>query len=354
MKPTKDVLAFQKTRERRPPRPGDGDKVLWIRFGAFGDVLQAAAAARLFKKKHPGVHLTFLTRPEYAGILRVQPYIDNLLLWDTRKRIGDFFKTVRETRQMSFDWLFSLHRDGLAALVSLFSRARWRCGYNRHLQFCYDAVHWEYLDALGVDFKNRDEAAILTTREDRKKARSILSELPEKKLFAVIGASKPQKFWPVRHWIEFLASLAMEGWGIVLNGHGEPEARAAEEIGDTLKGREVPESSVLNLVGRLPFPLMAAVAQKCRAAVGNDTGPLHLAALTGTPTLGFFGVTDAYAMDYRMPWFREVKVTCPKAGCHNYNCPADCLADITPEKALQAFREFTSLDLLFDEGVFEN
>jgi ADP-heptose:LPS heptosyltransferase len=186
-----------------------------------------------------------------------------------------------------------------------------------------------------VDFKTRDRVAIFTAQEDRERARVMLSSLPGKKLFAIIGASKPQKFWPVRHWIEFLTPLVTEGWGVVLNGHGEKEARTASEIESAL-----PSSAVLNLVGQAPFPLMAAVAEACTAAVGNDTGPLHLAALVGTPTLGFFGVTDAWGMDFRMPWFREVRVSCPKAGCRDYSCPIDCLADIAPERALTAFREF--------------
>jgi hypothetical protein len=45
-------------------------------------------------------------------------------------------------------------------------------------------------------------------------------------------------------------------------------------------------------------------------------------------------------MGFRMPWFREVRVGCPDAGCHNYACPKDCLADITPERAAAAFRDF--------------
>jgi ADP-heptose:LPS heptosyltransferase len=122
---------------------------------------------------------------------------------------------------------------------------------------------------------------------------------------------------------------------VVLNGHGDFEAGVAGEIEAEFGGMPV-----LNLVGRLPFLLMTAVAQACTVAVGNDTGPLHLAALAGTSTLGFFGVTDAYKAGYRMPWFRDVKVTCPQRGCWNYHCPVDCLADISPEQALLAFREF--------------
>ncbi|GHS99682.1 glycosyl transferase [Synergistales bacterium] len=317
-------------------RPKSGDKALWIRFSALGDVLQASASAQRFKMKYPGVHLTFLTKPEYADIMKIQPYIDELLLWDIKKRPLDFFSVVRKIRAVGFKWLFSLHQAGSAAFVALFSRVHTRFGYNGTMQFCYKATHWECLDAIGVDFKTRDGVAIFTAQEDREKALGMLSSLPEKKLFAIIGASKPQKFWPIRHWIEFLTPLAADGWGIVLNGHGESEAATAREIENALQS-----SAVLNLVGQTPFPLMAAVAEACTVAVGNDTGPLHLAALVGTPTLGFFGVTDAWGMDFRMPWFREVRVNCPEAGCRNYNCPIDCLADIAPERALTAFRKFT-------------
>jgi heptosyltransferase-1/heptosyltransferase-2 len=328
-------------------RPRSGDKVLWRRFSAFGDVLQAAAGAHRFKMKYPDTHLTFLTKPEYANILEVQPYIDDLLFWDIKKRPLDFFRVLRTIRAWNFQWLFSLHRGTAAACISLFSRIPLRFGYNSGMQFCYRGTHWESLDNLGVDFKNRDGQAIFTTPEDRAAAKAMLSGLPEKKLFAVIGASKPQKFWPVRHWIEFLSPLTREGWGIVLNGHGEKEARTAREIEDALESctlkNSAPRSRVaLNLVGRTPFPLMAAVAQTCTAAAGNDTGPLHLAALAGTPTLGFFGVTDAYGMGFRMPWFREARVACPRAGCRNYHCPLDCLADISPDRALSEFRAMVS------------
>lgn len=319
-------------------RPQPGDKILWIRFSAFGDVLQAAAAAHRFKKKYPELHLTFLTRPEYGNILGIQPYVDELLFWDIKKRPWDFFRILRHIRKSGYKWLVSMHRGSAAAFTALFSGIETRLGYNSGMQFAYDTTHWEYLDALGVNFTARDEPSLFAAESDLVRAESMMSELPEKKIFCIIGASKPQKFWPVAHWIEFLRPLENEGWGIVLNGHGENEARTASAIQSGL-----PVGRVLNLVGKTPFPLMAAAATRCTVAVGNDTGPLHLAALSGTLTLGFFGVTDAYEMNFRMPWFREVRVTCPDAGCRNYNCPRDCLADILPEKALKAFREIAEL-----------
>ncbi|MCL2009820.1 MAG: glycosyltransferase family 9 protein [Synergistaceae bacterium] len=322
-------------REKPKIQPQPGDKVLWIRFSAFGDVLQAAAAAQRFKMKYPEVRLTFLTQPEYADILEAQPYIDDQLHWDVKKRPQDFFKIARQIRAFNFGWLFSMHRSSAAALVALFSGVYRRFGYNRQLQFCYRTTHWEFFNSMGVEIASRDSAAIFTTPENREKAETMLSGLPEKKIFAVIGASKPQKFWPVRHWKIFLKEAMQHGWGVVLNGHGDFEARAAKEIEEELRC-----PSLLNLVGQLPFPLMAAVAQASTVAVGNDTGPLHLAGLLGIPTLGFFGVTNAHGAGYRMPWFRDVRVACPNEGCWDYRCPVDCLADISPERAFRDFRDF--------------
>lgn len=319
------------------PRPQAGDKVLWIRFSAFGDVLQAAASAHRFKMKYPDVSLTFMTKPGYGDILRIQPYVDDLLLWDVRKDPLGFLRAIRETRARKFRWVFSVHNCFSAALVSVASGVPLRYGYNHGMQFCYRLTQLDYLDFLGVDFRNRDVPSIFTTSEDKEEARSMLAALPERRIFAVIGASKPQKFWPVRHWIEFLSRLLPDGWGIILNGHGDDEARTAAEIEKALGSRQV-----LSLVGRMSFSLNAAVAEASTVAVGNDTGPLHLAALVGTPTLGFFGVTDAYGMNFRMPWFKDIKVSCPDAGCHNYDCPKDCLADISPELALSVFRDFVS------------
>lgn len=316
-------------------QPQPGDKVLWIRFSAFGDVLQAAAAAQCFKKKYPGINLTFMTLPMYAGILDVQPYIDDRIYWDVKKRPHDFLKAIHRVRASNFDWIFSMHRVASAALIALFSGVRWRFGYNRILQFCYRGTHLEFFNAMGVDIASRNDVAIFTTQEHRDEAKTMLSSLPEKKIFAVIGASKAQKLWPVRYWKIFLREALQQGWGVILNGHGDSETSIAKEI-----ETELHEPALLNLAGRLHFPLMAAVAQACTVAVGNDTGPLHLAALSGVPTLGFFGSTNSYRTGYRMPWFREVRVSCPYEGCRDYRCPVECLADISPEKAFGVFRDF--------------
>ena len=64
--------------------PKPKDKVLWIRYWAFGDVLQAAAEAQQFKAIFPDVHLTFLTKPLYADLIKEQPWCDDVIAGDKR------------------------------------------------------------------------------------------------------------------------------------------------------------------------------------------------------------------------------------------------------------------------------
>lgn len=313
-------------------RPQAGDKLLWIRFNAFGDVLQAAASAYRFSRRFPEVRVTFLTDPKFVKILSQQPYIHEVIAWDTQKKNLDFLKILAHARG-GYRWLVSMHRGAAAAAVSFLSGIPKRFGYNGGTQFAYTGTPWEFLDALDVDFTCRDEPCIFASEEDSRLAQGLTERLPEQKIFAVIGASQRQKLWPVEHWIDFLRPLLAQGWGAILNGYGDKEERMALEIANELKS-----PNLRDLSGRLPFPLMAAVAKNASIAVGNDTGPLHLAALAGTPTLGFFGPTDAHEMSYRMPWFRQLKAPCPRAGCHDYACPKACLADISPESALAAFQ----------------
>ena len=55
----------------------------------------------------------------------------------------------------------------------------------------------------------------------------------------------------------------------------------------------------LDLVGKIHLLTVAAVIKRCALFIGNDTGLMHLAAATGTPTLGFFGPSP---IDQYAPW----------------------------------------------------
>ena len=314
--------------------------VLWIRFGAFGDVLKAVARARLFKRRFPEAKLTMLTRPEYEKIIAVQDVFQNYILWDSKRNPLGFFRAVSDIRNNKFDMLVSVHNAGASAMISLASGIPKRYGVSSALQFCYHKNVWDWLKETGIDENLRDAPMIQADDESMRFAEALLSDLPPQKAFCIIGASKPQKLWSIQYWTEFIKQLTAEGWGIIINGHGDEEAEDAETIIKEIDCK----NNVLNLVNKLDFLKMAAVVKKSTIAVGPDTGPLHLAALCGTPTLGLFGCTPSKKIGFSMPWFSEVTCTCPKIGCWNYKCPQGdkCMSTLTPQMALEGFNKMTS------------
>jgi ADP-heptose:LPS heptosyltransferase len=67
----------------------------------------------------------------------------------------------------------------------------------------------------------------------------------------------------------------------------------------------VPAGGVIDLVGRTDLLTAAAVLRRCVLFIGNDTGLMHIAAASGTPTLGLFGPSPA---EQYAPWGRVTAV----------------------------------------------
>jgi ADP-heptose:LPS heptosyltransferase len=282
--------------------PVPGDKVLWIRFWAFGDVLEAVANAYNFKKHFPDVRLSFLTNPEYAPLLRVQPYFDEVLA-GRKKPFAEWRKTLRQIQSGEYQWLVSAHRGGRTSLLARFSRTPHRIGSCSvfPLNWNYHIGLESWVKGCNLDVTDRSAPSLFPAAEDLESACALLSHLPKRRLFAAIGAGNVKKMWPAERWIELLSSLLDRGWGVVLNGHGPFEETIGKQIEQALQS-----SALLNLVGALDFRKMLGAARSCTLALGNDTGPTHLAALSGVPTIGLFSHSTSRRMGLRMPWFQEL------------------------------------------------
>jgi ADP-heptose:LPS heptosyltransferase len=104
--------------------------------------------------------------------------------------------------------------------------------------------------------------------------------LPARFALLIPGASpgRPAKRWPVEHFAALAAALDIPA--VILGGPTEASLGAA--ITQTVPGTH-------DLTGKTSFADIAALARRAALCVGNDTGPTHLAAVAGCPTLALFG-----------------------------------------------------------------
>lgn len=315
--------------------PSDGDRFLWVRFRALGDVLQALAEVYLIKQIFPTLHICFLTKPEYAEIVRSQPYIEEVICGD-KAPISIMKQTAKLIKANHYNWIGYTYKGMHMPYLAWRSGIKNRLGNSNFLPFLETANIYKWGKANGIDFHSRLEKSCFATQNSTQFAKNILSPFEgRKKIFCIIGASTVEKMWPTAHWIEFLTPIVNDGWSVVLNGYGEREQKVADEIADNL-----PKENVLNLVGKLNYVNMIGVVSECRIAVGNDTGPLHMAALCGIPTVGIFDYIQPIEVGYNMPWLnfavaREEKLQTFYAKKRQQSV----LAEIEPQAVREKFDE---------------
>lgn len=321
--------------------PERNSRVLWIRFWALGDVLQSAAEAMLFKERFPDVHLSFLVQPEYADIIKEQPWCDNVIP-AYKSPFKEFKRTLKLVREGNFDWIISQNHGGKTAIISLFSGVKNRVGKTL-LPFFYTETLNNFWVRSAINNKERIKPSLIASKENVAWAMDHLSTLPERRLFAIIGASNECKMWPLGNWIEFLVSVLKDGWGVVLIGNGDKEIDFANKLQLTLGHK-----NIKNTVGTLTLVQLLSIASVCTTAVGNDTGTLHLASLSGLPTIGLADYDQFEWIGLTMPWFTGLSAADKPRNRKNSvrGRDASILAKINPQKVLKVFHDIGKLDVM--------
>jgi len=274
-------------------------RILVIKLGALGDFLMALGPMQAIRRHHPDADLVLLTRDAYRDLgaatgLFAEIWIDpaprwnplTWLSWRARLRGAGFTRVYDLQTSDRTAGYFRLLRG---AGVSEWSGPEWSGpewsgkvagASHRHV---YPADHRMH----SLD-RQRAQLTIAGIAEVAPADLSFLDGdlaafgLPERIALLIPGSSPERldKRWPAERYGALAAYLADRGVvAVVVGGAGERAVAAAIRAA-------VP--TALDLTGRTDLGQLAALARRAVIAVGNDTGPTHLAALAGCPTLALF------------------------------------------------------------------
>jgi ADP-heptose:LPS heptosyltransferase len=144
-----------------------------------------------------------------------------------------------------------------------------------------------------------------------------LDNAPKRPLVAVgVGANHPLRRWPVRNWIAALSLLKQQiDPTFVLLG-GSNETGTASAIENTLGDR------CINLCGKTELSELASFIDQCDLFIGHDTGPVHLAAMLGKPSVAIY---LAMASAWETAPYQQGSVAIePDVACHPCNEAGGC------------------------------
>jgi heptosyltransferase II len=328
-------------------------KILMRAPNWVGDSVLAIPAMKAVRETFPEAEITLLARPWVAGVFKGAWFIDHLWSEPRPASMGDWIRITRGIRRNRFDLALLFPNSFESAAMVFLGRVPRRIGYatdgrrwlltnslkpgrtKRH------QVHY-YLDLAGSLSAPVDKPSIEieASAEDKAQAASLLvSEgIVEGRHFLVLNpgaAYGSAKRWREEGFAEAGDLLAEEfGLDVAIIG-SELERSIAERIKQRMHSRV----AVLN--GKTSLETLIGVISKSSLVLTNDSGPMHIAAALGVPTVAVFGPTDDAVTGPYGPRTRVVKEPVECSPCLLRECPIDhrCMLRVSAAAVCRAARE---------------
>jgi ADP-heptose:LPS heptosyltransferase len=354
---------MSKPSSRHLPAAGEIRKVLVIRPRFVGDVCLTLPVLTNLRRLLPDAELHYLVEEEAAPLLADDPRLARL--WVTSRR-GSALAGARlagELRGARFDAVLDLFCNPRTALWTAATGAPWRVGYpNKRLRSAaYNvpvrtdhvsaiAFHLASLEALGFEVRPEVPALALSAGE-RSAAWNHLAERGIPAGAELVGMHPGARFMTRRWQPEDFAALGRTLLAqrprarlLVFGGPGE------EDLARSIASA-VADPRALPLVD-VALRRFAALLSLCRAFVGGDSGPVHVAVAAGVPTIGLFGrnAPDTFFPYPESHGHRAIYARVWCSPCHLDVCDhMSCLRAISPDWVWDVLR--STLDRA-DRGEF--
>ena len=253
-------------------------RILFVTSNRVGDAVLSTGLLDHLIRTHPRARFTVVCGRVAEGVFARMPQRERTIILDKRRYNAHWLPLWREVARHRWDLVVDIRGSGLSYLVATRRRAvlRRRPGHKTA----------ELAAMLRLDPPPLPVA--WTAPEDGARAASLL---PAGRPLVALGptANWPAKVWPAANFAALFAGLAAgplpNAVPVVLAGPGAEERAMATPLLAAL-----PEA--VDLCGALSLPEAAAAITRAALYVGNDSGLMHLAAATGTATLGLFGPTS--------------------------------------------------------------
>jgi ADP-heptose:LPS heptosyltransferase len=261
-------------------------RILVIKLAALGDFVQAFGPFAAIRAHHSDAEITLLTTRLFAPLAAGSPWFDQV--WSDGRpgwwKLPAVLRLARHLRNAGFDRVYDLQTSGRSSRYRMFvgRQAEWsgiaRGASHPDSNPGRDRLHT--VDRQRGQLQAAGISAFPTPNLDWLDADVSMLGLPAQFALLLPGASaeRPGKRWPAEDFGTLASRLDVPS---VICGIAS-EAPLAEEI-----RRLAPRS--IDLTGRTNLPQLAAIARRASLAVGNDSGPTHLAAAMGCPTVALFG-----------------------------------------------------------------
>ncbi len=341
----------------------DPKRILLIRLDRIGDVMLSTPAIKALREKFPSGYLAFMVGPHAADLVKNNPYLDEVIVYDKNGTHKNFLSTLKfafSLKKIKFDIAICLHPTMRTHLIAFLAGIPRRIGYDRKGKiFLTEIIHHEkekgllsesqyvldMLKPLGINSLDRslyiklDDVVLSRTR-------SFLKSLGigDKDIIVTLhpGASSVSKKWPIERFAGVADYLVDNFKAKVIVVSGKDDAELSGKIMEFAKNKD----KIIDLSGKTTIMELASVLKLSRLFISNDSGPVHISVAVGTPVISIFGRIDPGLGPKRWGPTGINDISIQKdAGCKvclAHNCTVDfkCLKVIEVADLIEAIGKF--------------
>jgi ADP-heptose:LPS heptosyltransferase len=296
--------------------------ILLIRLRLIGDVVFTTPIPRALKRAFPASHIAYLVEPQAAPVVAGNPHLDEVIVAPRPSglaRIVEDVKLARRLRRGRYDMVLDLHGGPRSSWLALATGAPQRIGYAiagrtwmytravarpRALRARHSVANqWDLLEAIdgwpaGGPDPTRDAVEMAGDAAADVRIAGRLHEAgvtaAHELIVVHVSAGNPFRRWPEAFFAETAAALAAgSSRRRLVFSSGPSDREAASRIAADARRRLGADAGRIIELGEFDLQELRALVGRSRLFVGGDTGPLHIAASTGTPVVGIYGPTLA-------------------------------------------------------------
>lgn len=293
---------------KRLPKNFTPKRILVVKLDHLGDVLLSTPVFSNLSQTYPDAELHALTGTWSRVVLEKHPDVNKVLAYNSRAfcRTGtptslkQTFQLYQALRRQKYDLIVELRNDRRIIGFSLLRLAPKRLdratlqvanklGFARFTGIHETTRNLDVLDKAGIPTPIKT-TTFAVTAEDKKWASTFLREhhIDEEQPLIAIHPGSPI---PLKRWMpERYAELA--DWLIVRKDAKILFVGVEDEIPIIAEIQRLMQAASINIAGKTTLTQLASILHISHMFIGNDSGPMHLAAAVGTPTIGLYGPGD--------------------------------------------------------------
>ncbi len=274
-------------------------KILIIKPRGIGDVVLSTIVLDNLLNEFPGTSIDYLTEKPSDSFLQNITEVSEVVLLK-KNSLKDKTTTILNVRKRKYDLVFDFYSNPFTAQITFLSGAKYRAGFPyRGRKYAYNLfgpeerdkyhsaiLHLKFLEKLGISSEIEKIHFGIDSESQQKADFFFFNNFSNNDLVIAVSPSGgwDSKKAPNEKFAEFADEIINKLNAKVLIMWGPDDKNDAENISSLMvnKAYLAPPTSIVE---------MGAFMKNASLTLANDSGPMHISAAVGTPTLGLFGPT---------------------------------------------------------------